>query len=186
MDYPIILETERLIFRQHVTGDLDAFCAMEMDPDVRRYVGGKPRTREEAEKRFLGNLKPVTDRLSMWATIFKPENSYIGRCGVFPHFKPDGGVFGGEGALGLYIAKAYWGRGFATEAGGAFIQFGFNVLKLNRIITAIDTRNDVSVHVIEKIGFKLISTEAGNPRSFYHYAVQNPLVTETAFHPSTS
>src|SRR5471030_1593292 len=103
MDYEIILETERLLFRHHVLEDIDAYCTMEMDPDVRRYVGGRPRTREEAEKRFMGALGPVTSRLSMWATIFKPENIYIGRCGIYPNFRPEGGVFEGEAALGLYI-----------------------------------------------------------------------------------
>src|SRR5580658_5571362 len=47
-----ILETERLLLREHRAEDLEAYVAMEADPDVRRYVGGSPRTREEAEKRF--------------------------------------------------------------------------------------------------------------------------------------
>ena len=38
------LESERLLFREHKPGDLDAYCAMEADPEVRRYVGGAPRT----------------------------------------------------------------------------------------------------------------------------------------------
>ena len=48
----IALETERLLLREPQMEDLDAFCAMEMDPSVRRYTGGSPRTRDEAEKRF--------------------------------------------------------------------------------------------------------------------------------------
>jgi len=169
MDHKIILETDRLLFRQHVASDMDAYCAMEMDADVRRYIGGSPRTREEAEKRFRGALEPVTGRLAMWATVYKPENVYVGRCGIYPHFKPGGGVFEREAALGLYITSGYWGKGIATEAGNAFVKFGFDELKLNRIVTAIDTRNDVSVHVIKKLGFELISTEPG-VRSFYHFA----------------
>ncbi len=58
-DTGVILETERLIFRQHTVADLDAYCAMEADPVFRRYVGGRPRTREEAERRFMeGAIKP--------------------------------------------------------------------------------------------------------------------------------
>ncbi|MDB5007684.1 MAG: putative ribosomal N-acetyltransferase YdaF [Mucilaginibacter sp.] len=170
----IILETERLLFRQHVMADIENYCAMEMDPEVRRYVGGRPRTREEAEDRFMGSLVPATDRLAMWATIYKPENKYIGRCGVYPHFNTDSNPISGEGSLGLYIVSTHWGWGLATEAGQAFIQFGFKELKLNRIVTSIDTRNDASVRVINKLGFELISTETG-PRSFYHFAIFNPL-----------
>jgi ribosomal-protein-alanine N-acetyltransferase len=167
----ILPETDRLLFRQHIIDDMDAYCAMEMDADVRRYVGGKPRTREEAEDRFKGSLKPVTNRLRMWATVLKPGGLYIGRCGIYPHFNADGKPVPGEASLGLYIAKAYWGRGFATEAGHAFIQFGFNELNLDRIVTMIDTRNNASVHVIEKLGFELTETETGNDRSFYHFAI---------------
>jgi [ribosomal protein S5]-alanine N-acetyltransferase len=174
-DKGIVLETERLIFRQHTIADLGAYCVMEADPDFRRYVGGRPRTREEAERKFMeGAIKPASNLLSMWATILKPARQYIGRCGIYPYFKPDGGFFEREAALGLYIATEYSGRGYATEAGHAFVKLGFDELKLNRIVTAIDTRNDVSVHVVKKLGFELESTEIGQPRSFYHFALQNP------------
>ena len=171
MNQEIILESERLFFRQHVLADIDNYCAMEMDPDCRRYVGGRPRTREEAEHRFQGSLKPVTNRLSMWATVFKPKGDYIGRCGIYPHFKPDGDIFRDEASLGLYIAKAYWGRGFATEAGRAFINLGFDELKLSRIVTMVQVGNDASVRVLEKLGFVLADTEIGK-RSFYHFELQ--------------
>jgi ribosomal-protein-alanine N-acetyltransferase len=173
-DNPVtILETERLLFRPNIMADIDAYCAMEMDADVRRYVGGYPRTREEAEKRFYGSLKPVANRLAMWATVFKPEGQYIGRCGIYPHFNSKGKPIPGEASLGFYIARAYWGRGFATEAGRAFVQLGFDELQLNRIVTMIDTRNNASVHVITKIGFGLKDTEIGEHRSFYHFSLEN-------------
>jgi ribosomal-protein-alanine N-acetyltransferase len=172
----VILESERLLFRQHVLADLDAFCAMEKDPDVRRYVGGKPRTQEEAEHRFMnGAMKPVSDRLAIWATVLKSDGNYIGRYGIYPHFKPDGTTIPGEASLGLYIATAYWGRGYATEAGKAFIRFGFDELKLNRIATSIQVGNDASVHIIKKLGFELVWTETGGTREFLHYSLQNPL-----------
>jgi RimJ/RimL family protein N-acetyltransferase len=50
----VVLESERLLFRPHEAADLEAFCAMEADAEVRRYVGGAPRTREAAEERFWG------------------------------------------------------------------------------------------------------------------------------------
>jgi [ribosomal protein S5]-alanine N-acetyltransferase len=177
MTYPVtppILMSDRLLFRPHIIADMDAYCAMEMDAGVRKYVGGYPRTREEAERRFINSLKPVTDKLSMWATVLKETGAYIGRCGIFPHFKSEGGVFDDEASLGLYIASEYWRRGFATEAGRAFIRFGFDELKLKRIITAIQVGNDASVHVIKKLGFELQSTETG-PRSFYHFELKNPV-----------
>ena len=170
----IVLESERLLFRDHELSDLDAYCAMEADPEVRRYVGGAPRTREAAEERFRKGLhRPESDRMRMWATVYKPEGLYVGRCGVYPNFTPSGPVEG-EGALGFYLARAYWGRGLATEAGRAFVNFGFNELGLSRIVTAVQVGNHASVRVLEKLGFALVRTEPGELRSFYHFELLSP------------
>jgi [ribosomal protein S5]-alanine N-acetyltransferase len=172
MNIQIILESERLLFRPHLITDLDDYCAMEMDIDVRRYVGGSPRSREDAEKRFPKNQlqKMAADRLAYWATILKGENTYIGRCGLAPHFNPNSEPIPGEAALGYYIAPKYWGQGFATEAGRAFIDFGFNDLALTRIVASVEKGNDASVHVLQKLGFSLEYTEEGK-RTFYHFTL---------------
>jgi ribosomal-protein-alanine N-acetyltransferase len=170
----IVLESERLLFRDHEPADLDAFCDMEADPEVRRYVGGAPRTREVAERKFQAGLhRAESNRLMMWAAVYKPEARYIGRCGVYPHFMPSGPV-PGEGALGFYLARAYWGRGLATEAGRAFVNFGFHDLGLSRIVTAVEIGNDASIRVLEKLGFALVRTENGESRSFYHFELNRP------------
>lgn len=170
----IILESERLLFRPHLITDLDDYCNMEMDSNVRRYVGGYPRSRENAEQRFPKNQleKMSTDRLALWATVLKTENVYIGRCGLVPHFNADGGSISGEAALGYYIAPRYWHHGFATEAGRAFIHFGFNELALKRIVATVEKGNDASMHVLQKLGFSIAHTEEGL-RTFLHYTLQN-------------
>src|SRR5580704_14871385 len=170
----IILESERLLTRPHLITDLDDFCMMEMDINVRRYVGGYARTREDAERRFPRNQleKMSTDCMALWATILKAENVYIGRCGLVPHFTSNGGPISGEAALGFYIAPQFWHRGFATEAGKAFIHFGFNELALKRIVATVEKGNDASVHVLQKLAFSLAYTEEGQ-RTFYHFTLEN-------------
>jgi [ribosomal protein S5]-alanine N-acetyltransferase len=168
-----ILETPRLLFRSHESGDLDAFCAMEADPEVRRFVGGVPRTREQAEKKFRSaHLHNPPRQLALHATIYKAEQRYIGYCGIYPHFSPAGPPIKGEGTLAYYIARPYWGRGLATEAARAFIDYGFNELKLNRIVASVQQGNDASAHILEKLGFQLLNIEQG-PRTYLHYAIEN-------------
>ncbi len=170
----ILLETERLLFRDHTPEDLDPFCALEADPAVRRFVGGRPRPREEAESRFRERfLRPAPDRLGLWATVLKPEGRYIGYCGVYPHFGGAGPI-PGEGALGFTLAPAYWGLGLATEAARAFVDFGFRELHLRRIVASVEVGNAASVRVIEKLGFALWRLEQINRRSFYHFEICNP------------
>jgi ribosomal-protein-alanine N-acetyltransferase len=169
----IVLESQRLLFRSHVAADLEAFCAMEADAEVRRYVGGAPRTREAAEERFWKRaMQPVEDRLAMWATVLKEDGGYIGRCGLYPNIR-GGQKVAGEAVLAFYIARQFWGQGFASEAGCAFVEFGFDELKLERIVTAVQVENTASVRVLEKLGFVVTSLETG-PRSFYHFELSSP------------
>jgi RimJ/RimL family protein N-acetyltransferase len=147
---------------------------MEMDADVRRYAGGQPRSREDAERRFIGALQPVNNRLSVWATVLKENGQYIGRCGIYQHFNSDGSTVPNEGTLAFYITKFYWGQGYATEAGRAFIEFGFKELGLERIVAHVQTGNQASVHVLRKLGFDLELTEVAN-RTFYHFQLKNPV-----------
>ncbi len=173
----IVLETERLLFRDHTLEDLDSFCALEADPEVRRFVGGRPRTREEAEHRFRDRfLRPASDRLRLWATVFKPDGRYIGYCGVYPHFG-EAGPIPGEGALGFTLARDYWGRGLATEAARAFVDFGFRELHLRRIVASVEASNAASVRVIEKLGFNPWRLEKIDHRSLYHFELYNPRST---------
>jgi len=171
-----ILESKRLLFRQHSLIDLEQYCAMEMDADVRRYVGGYPRSRDDAEHKFRnGPLRRTSDRLGVWATVLKPDGSYIGRSGLYPHVHSGGRIIVGEAALSFYIAREFWGQGFATEAAVAFVQFGWEELKLSRIVATVQEGNGASVHILKKLGFELISTERG-PRSFLKFALNGPFL----------
>lgn len=57
-----------------------------------------------------------------------------------------------RGELGYWIGKPYWNRGYATEAAGAIIAYGFGGLGLNRIYAMYFTRNPASARVMQKCG----------------------------------
>jgi RimJ/RimL family protein N-acetyltransferase len=122
-------------------------------------------------------LQPVQDRLRLWATVLKENGCYIGRCGVYPHLR-GGTAVPGEGVLAFYLARPYWGFGFATEAGRAFVDFGFGELRLRKIVTTVESGNVASVRVLEKLGFLLIQREVG-VRTFKHFALSNPALPES-------
>lgn len=163
----IVLETERLRFRSHLPEDLDAFCEIEADPEVRRFVGGKPRTREAAERKFRVHLSEHAGRLRLWAAVLKETGRYIGYCGVYPRFGHKGPIRG-EGSLGFTLSRTYWNRGLATEAARAFVDFGFRDLGLRRIVASVQAGNLASTHILEKLGFRLWRLERLNGRCFYH------------------
>lgn len=171
----ILLETERLVFRDHEPDDLESFCDMEADPEVRRFVGGKPRTRDAAAHKFrIVYLRPVQNRIGLCATVLKPDGRYIGYCGIYPHFG-DAGPVGREASLAFYLARAYWGRGLATEAARAWVDAGFRELGLRRIVADVQVGNAASVRILEKLGFRLWRLEKTGARSYYHFELCDPL-----------
>jgi len=170
----IVLETERLRFRRHEPEDLEPFCRLQKDPRLRRYVGGQPRTPEDARRRFRQMSRARSRRLGLWATVLKEDGRYIGYCGVYPHFRPGGPPRGREGALGFTLAPDFWGRGLGTEAARGLVDDAFARLRLSRIVASVDARNAASVHILEKLGFRLRRLERLGRRCLYHLELRNP------------
>ena len=56
--------------------------------------------------------------------------------------------------LGYWIGVPFWGKGFATEAAGALVTFGFETLRLHRIYAHYFSGNTASQRVLEKIGMR--------------------------------
>ena len=127
---------------------------MHTDPEVRRYVGGRPWPVEEASRRFRnGYVGRPSETFGLWATILKSEQRYIGACGVSAPPNQAGHY------LGYYIARPYWGRGLASEACHAFLEDGFARLSLPRVFADVEKGHVVSEHILRKFGFRHVSNK---------------------------
>lgn len=157
----IFLETKRLLIRSHEPQDEEEFAKMHTDPEVRRYVGKRAWPTEEAIRRFRnGYVGRPNETYGLRATIFKEEQKYIGACGLAaPPDQP-------APSLGYYIARPYSGRGLASEASKAFLEFGFGRLGLPRILADVEKGHAASEHILQKFGFRFVSQEEipGNGR----------------------
>lgn len=147
-----ILETERLLLRRLLPGDLDDLFALYSDPDIRRYFPEGTLTYEETreELEWFLNGHPQHPELGLWATLYKETGEFIGRCGLLPwtiEQRP-------EVEVAYLLAKTHWGQGLATEAAQAILQYGFEQLHLSRLICLIDRDNQASRKVAEKIGMR--------------------------------
>jgi RimJ/RimL family protein N-acetyltransferase len=132
-------------------GDLDAFAAIVADPEVVRFLGSGPLTREEAWRQialYLGH-----ERLRGWslnAVVEKPTGRLLGRCGLW---QPEGWP-GLE--VGWALGRFAWGQGFATEAAAAWRDWAFDHLRVPELISVIHRDNSRSVRVAERIGHNLL------------------------------
>jgi RimJ/RimL family protein N-acetyltransferase len=145
-----ILETDRLTLRHLLPGDLDSLFALYRDPEIRRYFPDGTLSFEETKEEldwFL-NGHPAHPELGLWATVHKETNQLIGRCGLLPwtiEQRP-------EVEVAYLLAKEYWGQGLATEAAQGISRYGFEQLKLSRLICMIHPENQASISVALKIG----------------------------------
>jgi RimJ/RimL family protein N-acetyltransferase len=163
----IFLETERLLFRSHEAGDEADFVAMQTDLEVRRWVGGRAWSTEEAVRRFRRSFRGRPRELNrLCATVLKSEGRYIGYCGLRWR-RGRGGAPPNKGELAYYLARPYWGRGLATEAGAAFLELGFETLGLKRVQASYEVGNEASKRVLDKLGFRYVSEKTIPPRHFH-------------------
>jgi RimJ/RimL family protein N-acetyltransferase len=167
------LETARLLFRDHELADLGPYCEMESDPVYRAPQPVHPR--EELERAFRnGPLRPKP--FGLLATVFRPDGRYIGRCGLYPFRNERDEIVPGEAFIAWYLARPYWGRGIATEAGAAWIAHGFETMGLRRIEAGANAANTASLRVIEKLGFRWIRSGGDEHVRWHDFELWNPSV----------
>lgn len=141
------LQTERLTLRAWRNEDIDAYAALCADPQVMRYLGGKPFSRLEAWRHMAFLVGHWSLRgYGHWALEEKASGELIGRAGFI---NPDG-YPGFE--LGWVLARAAWGKGYATEVARYLLPYAFMQLEQTEVISLITPGNQRSVRVAEKIG----------------------------------
>jgi ribosomal-protein-alanine N-acetyltransferase len=147
------IETARLQLRQYTLDDLNALAQILSNPEVMKY---SPRGVIPNEK-----LKQVTQEIleffithwehhafGAWAVIYKQTSQLIGHCGL--NFLPNSP----EVEVLYRFDQPYWNQGIATEATKASLRYGFEEVKLERIVAITTPEHLASRRVMEKAGLK--------------------------------
>ncbi len=146
----IILETERLYLRQFTEADAHLIRNLNSQPGVLQYIPEPiPATDDEAKEVIINIILPqYKNNLGRWATHLKENNEFIGWCGLK--------LVKGEIDLGYRLLPSVWGKGYATEAAQATLQYGHQDLHLEKIIAHAHIDNIASQKVLEKIGMQFV------------------------------
>lgn len=143
-----ILETPRLVLRKYTLADVPALEAVLGDPIAMEFYPA-PYDRQGVEdwiKRHLERYK--RDGHGLWAMLLKGSGELIGDCGCAIQ-----DVEGrNEVEVGYHVRRDLWRRGYATEAAQACVQYAFDHLGANRVISIIRPENIPSRRVAEKNG----------------------------------
>ena len=144
------LHSARLTLRAFDRADADPLYRLQSDADAMRYWDSSPWSDPNMVERFFASGARMAE-----------EGSGL-RLAIERH---DGGDFVGwvtfnswnvdfrSASLGFSLLPEVWGRGYATEAVGAVLDWAFATFDLNRVQAEADTRNVASRRVLEKLGF---------------------------------
>jgi len=147
------LTTSRLTLRAHRESDFEDLYAMWADPDVTRFIGGTPSSREDSWSRLLryGGQWAIVG-YGFWAVTRTGEDRLIGDVGVMKTQRAM------EPALtapetGWCLAPAAHGQGLALEAMRAALSWADGQIgPASQCI--IDPANAASIRVAEKLGYR--------------------------------
>jgi RimJ/RimL family protein N-acetyltransferase len=139
------LETQRLVLRQWHMGDFARYAEMFAAPET-RHIGG-PLPRGDAWRRFLQMPGAwALQGFAMFAIEEKSTGLFMGQAGPW---QPDGWP-GTE--VGYALHPQAWGRGYATEACAAAMDWAFDVLGWAEVIHSISPTNTASQAVARRLG----------------------------------
>lgn len=166
----ILLETERLIIRRYFLSDAPAMAETGNDTLVTANLRAgfpSPYKLSDAEAFLSTACKPDGTAYPNHNGIFvkpltadnpSPEPRFIGAVGIIAK----GDVYFRTWELGYWLGSASWGKGYATEAIGAFVRWCFDTWPgLNRIEGEAYGRNEASQKVMKKCGFVEEGTRRG-------------------------
>ena len=172
---PTILDTDRLTLTAHTLADFEECADMWADPNVTRFIGGKPQSREDVWNRLL-RYRGLWALLGYgyWAVNERETGRYVGDVGFADFHRDITPSLDGAPEVGWALATWAHGRGFATEAVKAAIAWGDTHLETKtgespRYVCLISAENARSIRVAEKCGFRRAfdAKYKGNPTTIY-------------------
>ena len=113
------------------------------DAAVMRYWSTPPHPNEETTRRWVEDSVAAMQRDDGIEYAVHLTGDVIGRVALFH-----------GNNIGYFLARAYWGQGYAQEALRALIDYAFANLTLTEILADIDPRNDASLRLLKRLGFR--------------------------------
>lgn len=145
-----ILTTKRLQLRQLGHADADSMVELFGSPDVLRFLSQSPTDTHEKAIGLIDWFNGLYDQHESvnWGIVLQADNRLIGMCGNHAWDRENRLI-----EIGYNILPSYWGKGYATEATHANLQWSFDHMDLHRIQADCTVGNIASERVLLKCGF---------------------------------
>jgi len=167
--YRIIFETDRLLLRQQVPGDLHDLWDFHYNPENIRHYHEAPTTFEEVGEQLQWDIDwyQKNEHLGTWAIIHKETGKLVGLCSLMP-WTVDGVE---EVEMAYVLAEECRGQGLGTELSRGVVKYALETLHLPRIISLIEPENMLSRHVVEKAGMRFEKEGQDETGPFVVYSI---------------
>lgn len=166
----IPLESERLLFRKTTKDDIDEFFFIQLNPNLRRYLGmTKVGNNLIKNRKFFDESVYDNKDFYRWTIVKKEDNKILGCIYLNIHDKK-----ARTAGIDYWIREDEWGCGYVTEAAQRILEFAFDTLNLNRIESCGAKDNPGTWKVMEHIGLKYEGVRQSG--AFYYYGGLTDLV----------
>ena len=166
----IPLESERLLFRKTTKDDIDEFFFIQLNPNLRRYLGmTKVGNNLIKNRKFFDESAYDNKDFYRWTIVKKEDNKILGCIYLNIHDKK-----ARNAGIDYWIREDEWGCGYVTEAAQRILEFAFDTLNLNRIESCGAKDNPGTWKVMEHIGLKYEGERHSG--AFYYYGGLTDLV----------
>jgi [ribosomal protein S5]-alanine N-acetyltransferase len=151
-----VIETQRLGLRNWSEADRMPFTQMNGDPEVMQFFPKTLSPRESLESLHRIHLHFEKNKFGLLVVEHKESGQFMGFTGFqIPGFES---FFTPAVEIGWRFKKQYWGQGFATEAARACLDYGFETLKLKKIVSFTATQNKASENLMKRIGMRFVAS----------------------------
>ena len=150
-----VLETERLLLRHLNAEDADFILELLNEPAYNQNIGDRGVRPVDGARRYIEDgpaASYAANGFGLYAIVLKESGTPIGMCGLIRRDILE------DVDIGYALLKRHWRQGYAQEAAAAVLDYGYNVLKLKRIVAITAPDNAGSIHVLEKIGLRYEKT----------------------------
>ena len=169
------IETERLLLREFLLSDVEGMFELESNPNVHTYLGNKPITHIDESLSYIEFVQQQYKDFGTgrWAVILKETNEFLGWSGI-KFITTEINNHKDFYEIGYRFIEKHWGKGYATEAGKAFIDYAFKVMKAESLYAYANAGNENSRRILEKLGLQYVNSFEYEGESDVWYELKNP------------
>lgn len=147
-----VLQTGRIALRRLTTDDASFIRELVNEPSWIRYIGDRGVRSEEDARAYLAR-GPIAmyerHGFGLWMCESRESGEPLGICGLIKRDTLE------DVDIGFAFLPRFWGRGYAHEAAAAVLDYGREVLELDRIVAITSPDNAPSIRLLEKLGLRL-------------------------------